>query len=59
MTNDYLDETLKFQIDNDYFILAEHSIIEGQGDGHTREARQSFIEFVEFDISNEELILKN
>ncbi len=58
LSGEYLDETLKYKLDNDFFLLAEHSIIEGQGDGFTKEIRQSFIEFEEFDISKGELIFE-
>jgi len=58
LSNEYLDEALKYKLDNDSFILAEHSIIEGQGDGYTKEIRQSFIEFEEFDIAKGELIFE-
>lgn len=58
LSNEYLDEVLNYKLDNDFFLLAEHSIIEGQGDGYTKEIRQSFIEFEEFNISNGELIFE-
>lgn len=44
ITNEYLDETLKFDLAEDYIILAETTIIEGQGDGKTTENRQSFVD---------------
>lgn len=44
ITDDYLDKTLKFSINEDYIVLAETTMIKGQGDGYTIENRQSFID---------------
>ncbi|MFL0122953.1 hypothetical protein V2611_14250, partial [Tenacibaculum maritimum] len=47
LNNDYLDEVLKFKINNGFYILAEKSIIEGQGDGLSSEMRQAYVEVSE------------
>ncbi|MBJ2173628.1 AAA-like domain-containing protein [Aureibaculum sp. A20] len=44
ITEELLDETLKFSVFGDLIILAETATIKGQGDGHVREDRQSFID---------------
>ena len=44
ITDEYLNETIKFEVANDFIVLAETTVIKGQGDGHTSENRQSFID---------------
>jgi len=51
LSNEYLEETLIFKRGNDLYILAEYSIIEGQGDGVSSEIRQSFVEVIEQEIN--------
>lgn len=58
LSNEYLQETLKYKQNDDYYILAERSIIEGQGDGNTIEIRQSFLELEKFDIPENENIFE-
>lgn len=50
LSKEYLVETLIFKGGNDLYILAEYSIIEGQGDGVSSEIRQSFVEAIEQEI---------
>lgn len=47
LSNEYLEENLVLKSKNDLYILAEHSIIDGQGDGMCSEIRQSFVESLE------------
>ncbi|MCG2461296.1 AAA family ATPase [Flavobacteriaceae bacterium F89] len=44
ISDEYLNETLKFEITEDYIVLAETTMIKGQGDGYTTENRQSFVD---------------
>lgn len=44
LSNEYLEKTLKIS-ENGFYILAELTIIQGQGDGFTQEIRQSFMDF--------------
>ncbi|WP_339841630.1 ATP-binding protein [uncultured Maribacter sp.] len=43
LSDDYLRDKLSFQVENGFFVLAENSIIEGQGDGISSEIRQAFV----------------
>lgn len=52
LSNEYLQEALIFKNDHDSHILAEYSIIEGQGDGRSSEYRQSFLEATEKEIDH-------
>ncbi len=45
LTDEYLSKVLSFSTEDNSFILAEHSILQGMGWGHTLEVRQSFIDF--------------
>lgn len=45
LSDDYLNDKLNFKVNDDFFVLAENSIIEGQGDGVSSETRQSFVAF--------------
>ena len=57
LSDEYLDKTLKCKGANELFILAENSIIDGQGDGATTEIRQAFVALDErFDIKNNHTI---
>lgn len=51
LSEDYLKEVLSFKTDN-FFILGEFSILEGQGDGISSEIRQSFVEATHQDLDN-------
>lgn len=57
---EYLNSNLKFSTSENLFIIAEHTSIEGQGDGYTSEIRQSFIDIHELKENvNNELIFNS
>ena len=53
----YLSDNLKLT-DNEFYVIAEHSLIEGQGDGHTQEIRQSFVDFERVDFNDDFMIFE-
>ncbi|MFH6935243.1 hypothetical protein [Flavobacterium sp. FlaQc-30] len=53
----YLSDNLKLT-DNEFYVIAEHSLIEGQGDGHTQETRQSFVDFERVDFNDDFIIFE-
>lgn len=57
LSNDYLRDNLKL-IESGFYILAEHSIIQGQGDGYNQETRQSFIDFEKIDFDGDYMIFE-
>jgi hypothetical protein len=56
LSTEYLQKTLKIN-ENDTFIIAELTNIQGQADGFTQEIRQSFIDFEKIDDFDEDYMI--
>jgi len=56
LSKEYLKNSLKLKDDKGWLILAENTIIEGQGDGHVQELRQSFLDVSPSSNLNQEII---